>query len=1034
MTTETRCLTPEQLGALATGQLSDAERSTAAAHVAACVDCREILADIVRLAIDDAPAPAATPQAAIYWGRRRWAAMVAAAAALVVVMWGGWAAWHTWQSPHRRVDGAVSQLASAIGSSRPVEARLNGGFSWGPPPAITRGMEPRVFRPGDLPFDAQQAILTIRRLAATQPDARALDAAGVASLIEGDVNAAVTTLEEAVRLDPMDARALGDLAAAHAEQWRRSRAPADAAASLDAAERALAIVPTDPVSRFNHALSVEALGLRDAALESWRLYLELDNDSEWANEARDHIARLMAGGQAALEPPTSAEVVTTNWAAARQTCYQRAVERLDASRQAFDQSRLVEAEQLARQARDSLTCAQASTVDADAQIAWSVFFQGRADDAMPLARRVLQGAGTSAGHAVSAGRMHYVLGLIDARAGRYSEADARYERAIAAFQTVGDREMAAAASVLRADVARFRADRVDSWARLEPAFAALPHLSPRRRHLTLVSAISTAEWFGLRGAATFFADTLVAINGRSDDAALKVGAYLQSATARLRLGRVDAALDVIAAAESTAPAIEDRTLRAQFNTEIALAIGRAELERRPERAIAAFDAALEDLAVDSRPIRRARALLGRGRAHQHAGRQDAAVRDWTEGAALFEDQRPEIRDEQWRIDHRDELWDLFRELIRVQADNPLASLEVAERLRGRALLDARSRTQLSAPLQGSALHAWLPNDVTVVMYQVLPDALYRWTVTSGGARLDRQDLPERALAALVDDHVARVARNQLAGDSALSALLLPRSLSPATADRLVFIPDGPLYRVPFATLSLHASNRLVVDEFVSQVAPSLTMLRAAGGRSVTPSRAVLVAAGDPHPRENLPALPGATAEVAVVRALYRSPLVLTGADATPAAMRSSLGAADVVHFAGHVIADGVIPSRSRLLLSAAATPSTLTFADLRDVSMRAGATVVLSACESAQGRVFTGEGAVGLPFVFLAGGASSVVATLWAIDDATPAAIWREFHERLRAGAPPSVALAHVQRYSRQSGVPPAMWAAFEVIGGLVQS
>jgi CHAT domain-containing protein len=139
-----------------------------------------------------------------------------------------------------------------------------------------------------------------------------------------------------------------------------------------------------------------------------------------------------------------------------------------------------------------------------------------------------------------------------------------------------------------------------------------------------------------------------------------------------------------------------------------------------------------------------------------------------------------------------------------------------------------------------------------------------------------------------------------------------------------------------------------------------------------------------------------------------------------------------VHFAGHVVTDAVVASRSRLLLSTTMEPSTLTFGDLRTAHVPRGATVVLSACDGARGRVFTGEGMVGLPFVFLAGGASSVVAALGPVDDAAPVTFWTEVHARLRSGVPPSQALAESQRRARQSGVPSSVWAAFTTIGGLV--
>src|SRR5690606_3548442 len=171
------------------------------------------------------------------------------------------------------------------------------------------------------------------------------------------------------------------------------------------------------------------------------------------------------------------------------------------SRVAFDGSRLADAETLARSAATQLACAGLSQADAQAQLAWTLFFQNRPADARPLIDTVL--APASGVSPLGRGQVEYIRALGHLRLGRYSEADAGYERAIDAFVDAGDWEFEAAARVLRSEVGRNRTDRSAAWSGLVPAFDALPLLGPRRRHLTFHNAIATAEWFGLPGAARF---------------------------------------------------------------------------------------------------------------------------------------------------------------------------------------------------------------------------------------------------------------------------------------------------------------------------------------------------------------------------------------------------------------------------------------------------------------------------------------------------------------------------------------------------
>ena len=68
------------------------------------------------------------------------------------------------------------------------------------------------------------------------------------------------------------------------------------ALALVAADQALTLQPAQAEALFNRALALEALGIRFAAADSWRRYLEVDPSSSWAVEARER--------QRAAEMPT----------------------------------------------------------------------------------------------------------------------------------------------------------------------------------------------------------------------------------------------------------------------------------------------------------------------------------------------------------------------------------------------------------------------------------------------------------------------------------------------------------------------------------------------------------------------------------------------------------------------------------------------------------------------------------------------------------------------------------------------------------
>ncbi len=92
---------------------------------------------------------------------------------------------------------------------------------------------------------------------------------------------------------------------------------------------------------------------------------------------------------------------------------------------------------------------------------------------------------------------------------------------------------------------------------------------------------------------------------------------------------------------------------------------------------------------------------------------------------------------------------------------------------------------------------------------------------------------------------------------------------------------------------------------------------------------------------------------------------------------------------------------------------------------------VLSACETAGGRVTTGEGTLGLTAAFLSAGVPVVVSSLWPIDDRVTADLMRDFYSHLAHGEPVATALrlaqlamARSKKYSH-----PFFWAGFTVVG-----
>src|SRR5262249_44948335 len=133
--------------------------------------------------------------------------------------------------------------------------------------------------------DVRIAAARIEKDAGTSRTQEAMRTLGIAHLVVGDIDRAVTTLEAAANESTADAQTLSDLAAAYLVRARRRADVKDAETALTMAERATTMNPQLVEAWFNRAYALERLARRDEAKQAWQAYLNVDSSSPWAEEA-----------------------------------------------------------------------------------------------------------------------------------------------------------------------------------------------------------------------------------------------------------------------------------------------------------------------------------------------------------------------------------------------------------------------------------------------------------------------------------------------------------------------------------------------------------------------------------------------------------------------------------------------------------------------------------------------------------------------------------------------------------------------------
>ncbi len=495
---------------------------------------------------------------------------------------------------------------------------------------------------------------------------------------------------------------------------------------------------------------------------------------------------------------------------------------------------------------------------------------------------------------------------------------------------------------------------------------------------------------------------------------------------------------------------------------------------RHDAAMAALDEAWQIVPAPTFDDRVA--LLGtKALINARRGQLDAAQRDLDQAVGLVEDARAGVLAGD---SARRGFGDLHQGLFAVSIDVAMrrgqstAALELAEQARARALLDLMQADDAggrASPLKIDAMQSLARQlDTTLLIYWVDGPSTLAWVVTADAVHGRRLAVTEASLRTLV--HAAAGAGNVPAAVNAAllgGADLAPwRSLhraviAPLLADlprqqgaRLTIVPHGPLLHLPFAGL-LDPRGRHLIERYALHYAPSIAVLDAAARRPPPAGDVRALVLGDPTPLPRLPGmqlpppLPHARTEARrVARRFGDGTRLALGADATERALREAVATHGWLHVATHARVAEERTAHSYLLLARGtgepADDGRLTAEEVRTLPL-GGATVVLSACGTALGRI-SGEGTLGFTRSFLAAGARSVVATTWAVPDLAGLQVMEGFYAASVRGATVSSALRSAQlqqlRALRKGAVTmavgtkvvtlpatPLLWAGYIAVG-----
>ena len=258
---------------------------------------------------------------------------------------------------------------------------------------------------------------------------------------------------------------------------------------------------------------------------------------------------------------------------------------------------------------------------------------------------------------------------------------------------------------------------------------------------------------------------------------------------------------------------------------------------------------------------------------------------------------------------------------------------------------------------------------------------------------------------------------------AVQARLTPEHL-------LLIVPAGPLHGLPFQALLAGPTH--LAEQATVLLAPSLHSLVWPITSAPQPNCASAVIVAVETFANGLPRLLHVQRETEQLQRCLGTPHLLSGPAATRQAVTTALladgpNAPALAHFATHAVFEAGLGRLSRIALHDGDWQAD----EIAQLHLNLSL-VVLSACQAALGQVRLGEEVVGLTQAFRAAGATSVLAALWSLPDATAADFMIAFYTRLVIQpASPHFALAATQRAWIAAGRSPYEWAPYVLSGQL---
>ena len=562
-------------------------------------------------------------------------------------------------------------------------------------------------------------------------------------------------------------------------------------------------------------------------------------------------------------------------------------------------------------------------------------------------------------------------------------------------------------------------------------------------HLLIEKTISTAAFDAMRqkqwseAASLYWLITEAPETGieRLRIDALLWGAYAESQTT------VGDRSDQLRQAKEAIARLKDREMADAAMHDENLVEGLITAKRDPKASIPRLSAFIDYSDQHGKSFFVPEALLERSRAARAIGDSKLANSDLTRAVGIVEARRQQVATVALRDAFSGTSTEIYEELVDLQQStgNINGAFDTLERARARAILD-RITLSIALPIPLADLVREMAPRQTLVAYVALPQRMLIFILQSREFHCISLPIRRSQIEAATGDLLRAIHADQTLTIVQRSTEIYRWLIDPLApyldhTETLVIVPDDTLSPVPFSILRSN-DGQYLVEQIEILTVPSASVFNRTEHRAPKAKRTIAAIGNPAFDRQALPSLellPQAGAEASTIVRGYHAGSAIVGKAATIDRFFSETRKADVLHMATHALINTQDPWMSALVLAPGPRDSGLLYLNqIAGASFQNLDVAILTGCRT--GVSASGAGAVrSLATAFLMGGARTVVGTLWDVDDSTTRAFSSRFHDELRAGATPAVALRRTQlsllRARNPSLRQPRTWAAFQLLG-----